>query len=73
MLSKTYELLSAHQIRINPTFSKLITSLRTALVNDSWSLDKEQTSFDDILDSFQMCCLNYHRAKRTDEAIMISR
>ena len=73
MLSKTYELLSAHQIRINPTFSKLITSLRTALVNDRWSLDKEQTSFDDILDSFQMCCLNYHRAKRTDEAIMISR
>ena len=44
MLSKTYELLSAHQIRINPTFSKLITSLRTALVNDRWSLDKEQTS-----------------------------
>jgi hypothetical protein len=73
MLSHTYELLSAHQIRINPVFSKLITSLRTALVNDRWSLDKEQTSFDDILDSFQMCCLNYHRAKRTNEAIMISR
>jgi hypothetical protein len=73
MLSKTYELSSAHQIRINPTFIKLIIALRTALVNDRWSLDKEQTSFDDILDSFQMCCLNYHREKRTDEAIMISR
>lgn len=42
------------------TNSKLITSSRTALVNHS---------FDDILDSFQRCCLNYPRAKRTNEAI----
>jgi hypothetical protein len=72
MLSHTYELLSAHQIRINPTFSKLITSLRTALVNDRWSLDKDATSFDDILDSFQMCLMNYTRRKRHETSIMVS-
>jgi hypothetical protein len=43
------------------------------LVNDRWSLVKDQTSFDDILDSFQMSCLNYHRTKRANEAIMDSR
>ena len=32
-------------------FHKLITSLRTAVANE-YKLDKEQTSFDDIVDAF---------------------
>ena len=34
-------------------FHKLITSLRTAVVNE-YKLDKEQTSFNDILDAFRL-------------------
>jgi hypothetical protein len=38
-------------VAIHPRFSKLITSLRTA-VADEWNLDKEATSHDDLFDSF---------------------
>jgi hypothetical protein len=34
-------------------FHKLITSLRTAVANE-YKLDKEQTSFNDILDAFRL-------------------
>jgi hypothetical protein len=38
---------------IHPRFNKLITALRTAIA-DEWSLDKEATSHDDLLDAFRM-------------------
>ena len=41
------------RVAIHPKFTKLITSLRTA-VADKWSLDKEATSHDDLLDSFRL-------------------
>ncbi len=44
---------------IHPSLQKLIVSLRTAVVIDDWKLDKQQTSHDDILDSFRLACLNY--------------
>jgi hypothetical protein len=46
------------RIAINPVFDKLITSLRTAVDKDG-SLDKEQTSFNDILDAFRLALKFY--------------
>ena len=45
-------------LRINPKFEKLIISLRTAYARDL-VLDKEQTSYPDILDAFSLNLLNY--------------
>jgi hypothetical protein len=61
MLSHLNSLLSARKLRIHPSFNKLLTSLRTAQVlNDKWGLDKDQTSYNDILDSFRVSLLNYY-------------
>jgi hypothetical protein len=65
MLFHVNTILSARRLRIHPSFTKLVTSLRTAqVVNDKWSLDKEQTSYDDILDSFRLSLLNYYFAAK---------
>lgn len=47
------------RVAIHPRFSKLITSLRTA-VADEWSLDKEATSHDDLFDSFRLSLQFWH-------------
>ena len=49
-------------IAIHPTFEKLITSLRTAVANE-YKLQKEETSYDDILDAFRLALQFYKRAK----------
>jgi hypothetical protein len=60
MLTHANELLSAKKIKIHPTFQRLITSLRTAVVNiNTGNLDKEATSYNDIFDAFRMSLLNY--------------
>jgi hypothetical protein len=41
-------------IAINPTFHKLITSLRTAVENGEGLLDKDATSYYDIFDAFRV-------------------
>jgi hypothetical protein len=51
MLEKSY-------IAINPIFDKLITSLRTAIAEQN-TLGKEATSYDDILDAYQLALKNY--------------
>jgi hypothetical protein len=38
---------------INPKFNKLITSLRIAVDNEG-ALDKESTTYDDILDALRL-------------------
>ena len=43
-------------------FHKLITSLRTAVANE-YKLDKEQTSYNDILDAFRLSLVFYKRSK----------
>jgi hypothetical protein len=48
-------------ISINPKFTKLITSLRTAVEEDG-TLDKEVTSYDDILDTFRLTLRHYYIA-----------
>jgi hypothetical protein len=39
---------------INPKFEKLTTSLRTAISDDLGKLDKEATSYDNVLDAFRL-------------------
>ena len=41
-------------IAINPSFTKLITSLKTAISDDLGKLSKEETSFDNVLDAFRL-------------------
>jgi hypothetical protein len=43
----------------NPIFDKLITTLRTAVDIDG-TLDKESTSYNDILDAFRLGLKFYH-------------
>lgn len=55
ILAHTNDLLSIKKIRIHPNFQKLITSLRTAMINtNEGNLDKDATSRNDIFDAFRM-------------------
>lgn len=56
MLMHTKELLEYEKplIAINPKCDNPITSLRTAISSDDGKLDKEQTSYDNVLDAFRL-------------------
>ena len=56
MLIHTKELLEFESpiVAINPTFEKLTTSLRTAICDDLGKLDKDATSYDNVLDAFRL-------------------
>ena len=41
-------------VAINPSHTKLITALRTAVEKGEGTLDKEATSHDDVFDAFRM-------------------
>ena len=41
-------------VAINPKFEKLTTALRTAISDDLGKLDKEATSYDNVLDAFRL-------------------
>jgi hypothetical protein len=43
-------------------FHKLVTALRTAVANE-YKLDKEQTSYNDLLDAFRLSLQFYKRSK----------
>ena len=68
--SKEHKALLAHckelleyqngMVAIHPKFTKLITSLRTAVEKGDGSLDKEATSFDDCFDSFRLSLMFWH-------------
>ena len=58
MLGHAKMILEKGQVAINPAFDKLITSLRTAIAEEN-SLDKDATSYDDILDAYQLALKNY--------------
>ena len=49
-------------IAIHPSFNKLLTALRTAVANE-YKLQKEDTSFNDILDAFRLSLIFYKRSK----------
>jgi hypothetical protein len=62
MLGHAKMILEKGLLVINPNFDKLITALRTAIAQES-SLDKEATSYDDILDAYQLALKNYEFGK----------
>ena len=49
-------------IAIHPSFNKLLTALRTAVAQE-YKLQKEETSFDDLLDAFRLSLTFYKRSK----------
>ena len=55
MLANLYMLINKEYLVIPKEFDKLIISLRTAYANE-YSLDKEQTSYDDSLDALGLAC-----------------
>ena len=52
----------SHLIAIHPSFNKLLTALRTA-VADEYKLQKDQTSFNDVLDALRLSLQFYKRTK----------
>jgi hypothetical protein len=66
MLYHAKFLLENKYVRINgKRFDKLITSLRTAIATEG-ILDKQQTSFNDILDSFRLVLWLYKVTEQTN-------
>ena len=59
LLSHDLSIISKHRIRIHPSFDKLTVALRTAYLKPNGTLDKEQTSYDDVLDAWSLSNLNY--------------
>jgi hypothetical protein len=49
-------------IAIDKRFDKLLTGLRTAVANE-YKLDKEVTSFNDLIDAFRLSLIFYKRSK----------
>jgi hypothetical protein len=58
MLSHLYLLINKEYLAIPQKYDKLILSLRTAMANE-YSLDKEQTSYDDLLDALRLSLKGY--------------
>jgi hypothetical protein len=54
-------------IAINPIFTKLITSLRTAISDDLGRLSKEDTSYDNLLDAFRLALKGLKVVKKERE------
>jgi hypothetical protein len=49
-------------IAVDKLFDKLLTGLRTAVANE-YKLQKEETSYDDIIDAFRLALTFYKRSK----------
>jgi hypothetical protein len=58
MLGNVALLVEKGWVAIHPRFDKLITALRTAVAED-YSLDKEATVYDDVLDAFRLALRPY--------------
>ena len=59
MLSHLYLMINEGYLAIPEKFEKLIISLRTAQAKE-YSLDKEQTSYDDLLDALRLSLKGYY-------------
>ncbi len=58
MLSHLHVMINKNYLAIPSKYDKLITSLRTAYATE-YSLDKEQTSFNDSLDALRLSLKGY--------------
>jgi hypothetical protein len=59
MLSYLYMMITREYLAIPEKYDKLIVSLRTAQAKE-YSLDKEQTSYDDLLDRLRLSLKGYN-------------
>jgi len=59
MLLYLHAVVSKGYLAIDKKYDKLITSLRTAYAKEL-SLDKEQTSYDDLLDGLRLSLKGYN-------------
>ena len=69
MIMHTKELLEYERplIAIDKKFDKIITALRTATSDDLGKLDKEQTSYDNVLDAFRLALKGIKMVKKEAE------
>jgi hypothetical protein len=58
MLGNLHAVVSESYLAIDPKYDKLLTSLRTAYANEL-TLDKEQTSYNDLLDALRLSLKGY--------------
>ena len=58
MSSNLHAVVSKGYLAIDKKYDKLITSLRTAYANEL-SLDKDQTSYNDLLDALRLSLKGY--------------
>ena len=65
MLQWAVTLMQKRMIRIHPSLSNLIVSLRTAVATEM-KLNKEETSYSDLLDALRLALLNYERPAPRD-------
>ena len=59
MLSHIHLMINKEYLAIPQKYDKLIVSLRTAYAKE-YSLDKEQTSYDDLLDALRLSLKGYN-------------
>ncbi len=73
MLIHTKELLEFETpiLAINPKF-ELTTSLRTAISDDLGKLDKEATSYDNVLDAFRLSLKMFKLKEKETDAVLFA-
>jgi hypothetical protein len=59
MLSNLHVIVSKGYLAVDPKYDKLLTSLGTSYANEL-TLDKEQTSYNDLLDSLRLSLKGYN-------------
>jgi hypothetical protein len=64
MLAHCNFLVGGYHVAINPKFTKLITSMRTAVATE-YKLDKEMTAYDDLFDAFRLMLFYFRVPKPT--------
>lgn len=61
-------------IGINSKFDKLIVSLRTAVSDGQGKLDKDATSYDDLLDAFRLALRHFKiKNKENQKPIILTK
>jgi hypothetical protein len=59
-------------LAINPKFEKLTTSLRTAISDDLGKLDKEATSYDNVLDAFRLSLQMFKLKEKERDTVLFA-
>jgi hypothetical protein len=65
MLQWAVVLMQKQMIRIHPSLTPLLVSLRTAVATEM-KLNKEETSYSDVFDAFRLALLNYEKPAPRD-------